>query len=120
LFLREAKPNNIRGGFIMSSELKITEEKSGDLTELYLDGEVDIYTSQNLKEKLYNTIESTQKDIRINCAALNYIDSTGLGIFVGALKRARDHGRDIYISNLKDNIKKLFLITGLDRLFIIE
>ena len=83
----------------MSSELKITEEKSGDLTELYLDGEVDIYTSQNLKEKLYNTIESTQKDIRINCAALNYIDSTGLGIFVGALKRARIMA-GIYISRI--------------------
>lgn len=104
----------------MSSELKVTEEIKENLTEIYLDGEVDIYTSQNLKERLYNAIETTQKDIRINCAALNYIDSTGLGIFVGALKRARDYGRDIYIADLKENIKKLFLITGLDKLFIIE
>ena len=104
----------------MSSELKITEGEKEGLTEIFLDGEVDIYTSQNLKEKLYSIIDSTQKDIRINCKKLNYIDSTGLGIFVGALKKAKNYNRDIYILNLKESIKKLFLITGLDKLFIIE
>ncbi len=104
----------------MSSELKISEEKKEGITQIFLDGEVDIYTSQSLKEKLYATIDSTRQDIRINCSKLNYIDSTGLGIFVGALKKAKHYGRDIYVSELKENIKKLFLITGLDKLFVIE
>jgi anti-sigma B factor antagonist len=112
--------NKTRGWLIMSSDLKITEKRKDSLTEIYLDGEVDIYTSQNLKEKLYEVIDATKQDIKINCADLNYIDSTGLGIFVGALKKAKDYNRNIYVSDLKENIKKLFFITGLDRLFIID
>jgi len=104
----------------MSSELKLTEEKTEDSVKIYLSGEVDIYTAQDLKEKLYGIIDSSRKDLVIDCKDLNYIDSTGLGIFVGTLKKARSYESKIYISNLKENIKKLFVITGLDKLFIIK
>ncbi len=103
----------------MSSELKIVEEDKADVTTVLLNGEVDIYTSQNLKEKLYNIIETKKKELEIDCKNLTYIDSTGLGIFVGALKKSKQYGSAIKITNLKDNIKKLFIITGLDKLFII-
>jgi len=104
----------------MSGELNIKEENLGNSIEVYLDGEVDIYTSQKLKDKLYGIIDENQSDLKINCRDLSYIDSTGLGIFVGALKKAKQNGKNIYISELKENIKKLFMITGLDKLFIIE
>ncbi len=104
----------------MTSELAFREEKTDDSIKVFLSGEVDIYTSQKLKDKLYGIIDSTENDLRIDCSELNYIDSTGLGIFVGTLKRAKQHGKKIYLSNLKDNIRKLFVITGLDRVFIME
>lgn len=104
----------------MSSELGVREERvNGDIT-IYISGEVDIYTSQKLKDALYGAIDTLQSDLRVDCSELNYIDSTGLGIFVGALKKTKQKGKDIHISGLKENIKKLFIITGLDRLFIIE
>ena len=104
----------------MSSELKVREEQVGDVVNIFVSGEVDIYTSQGLKERLYSIVDSTQANLRIDCKELNYIDSTGLGIFVGALKKAKQLDKKIYITNLKDNIKKLFIITGLDKVFIIE
>ena len=110
----------IRGGYDMSSELRFHEEQFDDSIKISISGEVDIYTSQKLKEKLYSIVDSTDRDLRIDCKELNYIDSTGLGIFVGTLKKAKQNGNKIYISSLKDNIKKLFIITGLDKVFIIE
>lgn len=104
----------------MSSELNFTEENLSDAVKIYISGEVDIYTSQKLKEKLYDIVDSNKKDLKIDCKELNYIDSTGLGIFVGALKKAKQYGKNIHIINPKENIKKLFTITGLDKLFIIE
>lgn len=104
----------------MSSELKFREEKLDKAVKVHISGEVDIYTSQSLKDRLYSVLDSNQSDLVIDCKDLNYIDSTGLGIFVGALKKAKQYGKDIYIYSLKDNIKKLFLITGLDKLFIIK
>lgn len=104
----------------MSSELIIKEKKVENLVEVFISGEVDIYTSQSLKDRLYEIVGLYKLDLIIDCSNLNYIDSTGLGIMVGALKRAKLNGNDIYLENLKDSIKKLFLITGLDKLFIIK
>ncbi len=104
----------------MSSELTVREEQASGFINIYISGEVDIYTSQSLKDKLYTIVDSNDSDLRIDCRDLNYIDSTGLGIFVGTLKKVRQNNKKIFLSNIKDNIKKLFLITGLDKLFIIE
>lgn len=104
----------------MSSELIVREELHEDYVKVALIGEIDIYTAQSFKERLYAIVETNQSDIRIDCSSLNYIDSTGLGIFVGALKKTKMFGKSIYLDKLKDNIRKLFVITGLDKLFITE
>ena len=104
----------------MSSELILKEEYSETEAKVLISGEIDIYTVQQLKDKLYSIVDSSSKDIFIDCSGLNYLDSTGLGIFVGALKKTKLEGRNIHIRNLKDNIRKLFIITGLDKLFIIN
>lgn len=104
----------------MSGGLRFTQEKLNDSVKVSLFGEVDIYTSQELKENLYSIVDTNQTDLIIDCKELNYIDSTGLGIFVGALKKAKQYEKRIVITGLKDNIKKLFIITGLDKVFVIE
>ncbi|NJD03155.1 MAG: STAS domain-containing protein [Ruminiclostridium sp.] len=104
----------------MTSELIVREELYTDYVKVTLIGEIDIYTAQTLKDKLYGIVESNRMDLRIDCSGLNYIDSTGLGIFVGVLKKTRLYEKNIYMDKLKDNIRKLFVITGLDKLFIIE
>ncbi len=104
----------------MSSELKIDELMDESCIKIVISGEVDIFTSQKLKERLYYNIDEYRKDLKLECSGLNYIDSTGLGIFVGTLKKAKQYDSNIYLGGLKENIKKLFVITGLDKLFIIE
>ena len=104
----------------MASELIMKEEKMEHAQEVVLRGEIDIYTAAQFKENLYRLVDNSVKDIVIDCDGLDYIDSTGLGIFVGALKKARLTDRNIRIENLRDNIRKLFNITGLDKLFIIH
>ncbi len=104
----------------MISELIMTEENLEHAAKVVISGEIDIYTAQQFKEKLYNIVDSSSKDIVMDCSGLDYIDSTGLGIFVGALKKARLTDRNISLENIRDNIRKLFNITGLDKLFIIR
>lgn len=104
----------------MASELIVNEELLEGEAKLQIAGEVDIYTAQKFKEKLYSAVEAVDEALEIDCGKLNYIDSTGLGIFVGALKKARLAGKNIHLLNVCGNIKKLFVITGLDKLFAIE
>ena len=51
---------------------------------------------------------------------LDYIDSTGLGVMIGVLKRIKVQNKEIYIESPKDNVKKIFSITGLDKIFKME
>jgi len=103
-----------------NSVLKVMKESEGKNIRVVLSGEIDIYTSQAFKNELNEVVNSCTGNIYIDCKELSYIDSTGLGILVGALKQMQKASNDIYICNLKENIKKLFIITGLDKLFKIE
>jgi anti-sigma B factor antagonist len=103
-----------------NSVLKVIKEQDGSNIRVLLSGEIDIYTSQAFKNELNEVVNSCSGDIYMDCKELSYIDSTGLGILVSALKQLQKENNNIYICNLKENIKKLFIITGLDKLFKIE
>lgn len=85
-----------------------------------LDGEVDIYNAPELKDKLHKLIEEHPGDCVLNCGNLNYIDSTGLGVLISALRRVKEYDGRITITDLKPHIYKIFVITGLDKIFTIE
>jgi len=94
------------------------EEKN--LWNVALEGEIDIYTSSNLKENLNEIIEERLEDILFDCEGLEYIDSTGLGVLIGTLKKLKVKDKNIIIKSPRDNILKLLKITGLDKIFLIE
>ena len=83
-------------------------------------GEVDIYTSPKLKEKLLKSLKEKEIDLLIDGEKLDYIDSTGLGVLISILKKVKESENNIILINLKSNIRKLFDITGLDKVFIIK
>jgi len=84
------------------------EEKN--VWDVALKGEVDIYTANKLKETLIDMVSEKPQDILIDASSLEYIDSTGLGVLIGALKRLKQHDKDIYIRETKINVRKLDLI----------
>ena len=88
--------------------------------EVSLSGEVDVYNAPMLKDTLHNLLDKQVADIIVDCKELKYIDSTGLGVLIGVLKRVKDNDGNISIINLKPYIKKIFTITDLDKIFLIE
>ncbi len=95
------------------------DDKKNEWT-IKLDGEIDIYTAGKLKKDLKKILRENRENIRIDGQNLEYIDSTGLGVLIGALKKLKEVDRDMFLINIKPNIKKLLNITGLDKIFIIE
>ena len=73
-----------------------------------------------VKEYLHKLIDEEIRNIRLNLETLDYIDSTGLGVIIGILKRIKVEDKEIYIKSPKDNVKKIFSITGLDKIFKME
>lgn len=94
-------------------------EKEGRYN-LLLNGEIDVYTSEKLKEALYPLTNKEGVEIIINLSQINYIDSTGLGVFIGALKMAAKHESSIKLTGMIERVRRLFQITGLDEVIDIE
>ncbi len=88
--------------------------------EVFFSGEIDIYNAPELKQKLNELIQQKQGNIIIDCKDLNYMDSTGLGVLISVLKQVKKYDGEIKIINLKPYIRKIFTITGLDKIFSIE
>lgn len=104
----------------MSLLIKKNHDEANNQWQMELIGEVDIYTAGQLKEAFNKIIDEKNQDIEINAEALEYIDSTGLGVLIGALKRLKQENKNIIIYHVKPSIKKLLNITGLDKIFIIK
>ena len=99
-------------------ELKVDLKKDGELLFVDLQGDLDINSNKEFKEKV-NSVQGVKKII-VNCENLSYIDSTGLGAFISIYKHIKEKGEKLVITSLKPHIKKIFLITDLDKVFEIE
>lgn len=80
-------------------------------------GEIDVYTSPRVKETINELIEKGHYQLVINLEGVRYIDSTGLGVLIGALKKVREHSGRILLVCTNPQIKKIFNITGLVKIF---
>lgn len=97
---------------------KLSDE--ADFWDIALEGELDVSTAEKLKEHLHNLADKNSLDMKVNLTKLDYIDSTGLGVMIGVLKKLKINGKEIYILSPKSNVKKIFSITGLDKIFKVE
>ncbi|MFB4165181.1 STAS domain-containing protein [Alteribacillus sp. JSM 102045] len=96
-----------------------TEEKNG-LNLLYVGGEVDAYTAPQLRDALLPLTENEGAKVIVDLSEVDYIDSTGLGIFIGALKSSNSNNSTLKLTGLNPRVKRLFSITGLDEVMDID
>lgn len=104
----------------MSLKTNIEFDDKQNINILKPIGDMDIYTSPVFKEEVLKAYGLNKTDILIDGEDLEYIDSTGLGALISILKKLKENDNNIYLKNIKSNIRKLFAITELDKLFIIR
>lgn len=100
----------------MSLQLQSSYNKELKKWDLTAKGEVDISTAPQLREVLDVAYQEKKADILLDLEGLSYIDSTGLGVIIGAFGRMQENENRITLINPKENIKKLLSITSLDRI----
>lgn len=78
-------------------------------------GRLDLLSAAETKARLSETAAGGNRRIVIDLAGVSFIDSTGLGALIGALKAARQHGGDLRLARPTDQAKMLLSLTALDR-----
>jgi anti-sigma B factor antagonist len=103
-----------RGG---SVDLALATREEGDRTVVQVTGEVDVYTAPKLREQLVSLVDAGRYDIVVDMDGVEFLDSTGLGVLVGGLKRVRTHDGSLRLVCSQERILKIFRITGLTKVF---
>ncbi|WP_067730250.1 STAS domain-containing protein [Oceanobacillus damuensis] len=96
----------------MNLTMNVIEENEKSI--LNVSGEIDAYTAPKLKETLLPLTKEEEKTVEVNLENVNYMDSTGLGVFISALKSAKESNSKLTLVNLQDRVLRIFEITGLD------
>ena len=87
---------------------------------LAVQGEVDVYTAPRFRERLIELVSQGKHKIVVNLEGVDFLDSTGLGVLVGGLKRVRAHDGTLRLVCTQERILKIFRITGLTKVFPIH
>ena len=102
----------------MDASMKVTKPKTaGGVCVVELNGEIDVFASPSVKASLLDLIKDGYRLLAVDFARVAYIDSTGLGALIAALKKAREQGGSVAIVCTNPQIRRIFEITGLAKAF---
>jgi anti-sigma B factor antagonist len=82
-------------------------------------GELDIYTAPDLRDAISGVMSAGVHDVVVDLTRVEFLDSTGLGVLVAALKRIGANGGSLQLVFAQERLFKLFSITGLAKVFVI-
>ena len=86
-------------------------------TVIAVSGEIDVYTAPRLREMLIRLVDEEKYHLIVDMEGVEFLDSTGLGVLVGGLKRVRSHDGGIDLVCTQGRILRIFRITGLNKVF---
>jgi anti-sigma B factor antagonist len=101
-------------------DLTLSTREVGGTTIVSVGGEIDVYTAPKLRDKITELVGDGVFDLVIDMEAVEFLDSTGLGVLVGGLKKVRAHDGSLELVCTQDRLLKIFRITGLAKVFVIH
>jgi len=93
--------------------------RQGDISVVRSEGQLTVSNRQELKTLVAELLEKGERRFVLDFEETGYIDSSGLGALVTIAKQVREHGGDLRLSALNDDLRQLFELTKLDTLFAI-
>jgi anti-sigma B factor antagonist len=98
-------------------DLKLDHHTKDGIEIVEVEGEIDVYTAPRLRELLIELVNTGFYQLVVNMEKVEFLDSTGLGVLVGGLKRVRAHDGSLDLVCTQERILKIFRITGLTKVF---
>jgi anti-sigma B factor antagonist len=96
-----------------------TRQEDGN-TIIEVGGEIDVYTAPKLRDKITELVGNGNYNLVIDMEKVDFLDSTGLGVLVGGLKKVRAHDGSMRLICNQERLLKIFRITGLAKVFVIH
>lgn len=101
-------------------DLQVVMTEENQILRFRLIGEVDAFTAPILKEHLEAAENPAGRQVELDLSEVAYMDSTGLGVFVGYYKTLKAYDGHLKIVGVNSRLQRLFQITGLNEVMDIE
>lgn len=101
-------------------DLTLATRELDGATVVAVGGEIDVYTAPKLRDKITELVAAGSYDLVVDLEGVEFLDSTGLGVLVGGLKKVRAHDGMLRLVCTQDRLLKIFRITGLAKVFDIH
>jgi anti-sigma B factor antagonist len=101
-------------------DLSLETREVADRTVVSVAGEIDVYTAPRLRDRISELVADGRYHLVIDMEKVDFLDSTGLGVLVGGLKKVRTHDGSMELICSQDRLLKIFRITGLAKVFTIH
>jgi anti-sigma B factor antagonist len=103
---------------LMTTDFAITDRRHDDDTHVVaVTGEIDLFTAPEFKQRVAAPIDAGRANVIVDLSETTFIDSSSLGVLIGAHRRLKLRGGSLTVVCDNDAIVKTFRITGLDGVF---
>lgn len=96
-------------------ELVITTDPNPECYVISVTGEIDISNADKLRNAIDLALEQPTERAELDFSQVAYIDSTGIGVLVGAAHHASEHGRGLAITGAQPNVVRVAQLLGVDK-----
>jgi len=100
------------------TSFKLDTDVHGTEATLRLHGELDVATAPALRDTVVHLISQGRTSLVFDCADLGFIDSTGLGVLIGARARCMAANGRVALDGVKPALQRLLAVTGIESLFL--
>jgi anti-sigma B factor antagonist len=104
-------------GFV---DFQVSVSAAGSAATVSITGDLDCYSSPQLRAALLEVIGDGARHVTLDIGGTQFIDSTGLSVLVGGLRRVQELGGTMVVQSPTDTTRRLFDITGLSPVFDIS
>src|ERR687893_1566443 len=102
----------------MAIEFSVQDRPAGSKAHVVaVRGEVDLFTAPEFKQRVMGPIAAGVDHLVVDLTETTFIDSSSLGVLIGAHRRLKSRGGRLVVACAEDAIIKTFRITGLDTVF---
>lgn len=105
---------------MITIDIKVDTRVSGDWAIVDVAGEVDVFTAPKLREQIIGLLSDGKDRIVVNLSKVDFMDSTGLGVLVGGLKRVKEREGTLALAGAHGTVLRVLNVTGLNSVFALH